>query len=627
MLFSYGKIKRIKGDDIILSPTLDKEMDFYNGQYFLEENVTLTGSDYHITLEPGFLEVFTTSGKFMNDEKSFFINYKLTTTNGLIYIWRFYVDKTEEVVVHINKDDRPNLLLTLRSLGKLSYTREEMEDRFLLRHNSHLDDSKYFIGLPEVTRRQLYTSPDISKYNLFNSNFDFYENETIEKFTLMKDLEYNNFYNIGKDKKAYIDYNTHPEQEYEKWTDLFQSDPNWSDKYTNNKKISDSDGFIFPSIRKTYGVWPLMNYLHVKLGEYFIDVSLPITNKQHILKISNNTYLPFFNFKYKSLGRDFVSIKESYHSIPSPLLMSRLFSTPDKNLKTKPIIHYAHNVKPSHYVSGKYDINIEDMKNRDIELEFKQDKDKVYRADAAHIYPIMYNSGILSTSVVRKKDPINLFQMKKEIKYSPLINEYIFNKYFKKVSWSIYLFPGVTPSNSISNPTYFDIFHQLFDLDPTKSFYQSFSETIENLNYHDRFLQYINDNYITEDIRLGPEIRKTYDFSEINLTEPSKRTLEFNLVDNNPALALTYFKPEINKRSSRYRMNPGSLYDPAYPEQEDFLDRITRKRNLRPDEKLAIDKITIGFRPIQIKEQGTWKNINMKGEYAIEKREDLCRTL
>ena len=627
MLFSYGKIKRIKGDDIILSPTLDKDMDFYNGQYFLEENTTLRGSDYNITLEPGFLEVFTTSGKFMNDDKNFFINYKLTTTNGLIYIWRFYADKTEEVVVHINKDDRPNLLLTLRSLGKLSYTREEMEDRFLLRETSHLDDSKYFIGLPEVTRRSLYVSPDISKYSLFNTDLDFYENDKIEKFTLMKDLEYNNFYNIGKDKKVYIDHNTHPEQEYEKWVDLFQSDPNWSDKYTDNKKISDSEGFVFPSIRKTFGVWPIMNYLHAKLGEYFVDISLPITNKQHLLKISNNTYLPFFHFKFKGQDREIVTIKESYQSIPSPLLMSRLFSTPDKDLKTKPIIHYAHNIKPRYYVSLKNTTNINDMKNRDVELEFTQDQDKVYRHSVAHTHPIVYNSGILSTSVVRKKDPINLFQMKKEGRKSQLINEYVFSKYFTKIGWSLNLFPTTFPLDITPDPSLFDILHQLLDLDPTKSFYQSFSETNENFKYRDIFLQYIHNNYITEDIRLGPEIRKIYDFSEINLTETNKRILEFNLADNDPSLALTYFKPEINKKSSRYRINPGNVYDPAYPEQEDFMDRVLKRRDLNPNEKLAIDKITIGFRPIQIKEQGIWKNINMKGENVIERQEDLCRTL
>ena len=79
-------------------------------------------------------------------------------------------------------------------------------------------------------------------------------------------------------------------------------------------------------------------------------------------------------------------------------------------------------------------------------------------------------------------------------------------------------------------------------------------------------------------------------------------------------MALTYLKLEINKKSPRYTLeNQNLCYELAYPEQETFTARMTRRFKLKDNEKLGIDKITVGFRPIQVKINNVWKNITKRG--------------
>ena len=79
-------------------------------------------------------------------------------------------------------------------------------------------------------------------------------------------------------------------------------------------------------------------------------------------------------------------------------------------------------------------------------------------------------------------------------------------------------------------------------------------------------------------------------------------------------MALTYFKAEINKRSPRYTLENQSLsYEIAYPEQQTFLPRMNKRLSLKENEKLAIDKITVGFRPILVKINNRWKKLTKRG--------------
>lgn len=603
MLFTYGKIKTINQDHPVLNPSLDQSMDFYTGQYYIPEGIKLKGTDYELDLESGFLEVYTNYSDIygMKPGTAFYINYKLTTKKGLIYTWRYYINTLEETVVRLNKTDQPNLLLTSKSLGKLSYTREEMEKRFMLRRDSKLFEPNYTIGFPIIEKRKLETIPPFLDMKQMSN---FYKDDNIEKITLMKDLPIEAFFNLEKNIKVVIDSNLHPYETYKQWDDVFQAKPNWDKKYMNNKRVSESNGYIFPSQLKTFGAWGLMSFLHMKLGEYFIDTleyKFDRNDDVSVLRIANNTYLPYYNTAELEGENDIYirHIKYAHKFKASPLYMSRLFVTPDEDMKTYPLVHYAKSLY-SYIAPSNNDINVDYLKHRNLT---KSDIDQI-RYD--YINSSMFNTGILYTSVIKKYDPIVLFNRLKRddksnlMKYSNYIN-------YGNNSWPLHIFSYTHPHNIDGREN--DIYTHLFDLDPAKAIYRSLSTNVLQLEHNKNFINLVRSKDVVEDIRLGPEVRTVIDKSNINLDDYNNRLMEININNNRPNLVLTYFKPEIVKKSPRYRTNPGNVYDPAYPEQVDFLNRIIQRSNLSPNEKLAIDKITLGFRPIQVKERGVWKDI------------------
>lgn len=604
MLFTYGKIKTINQDHIVLNPTLDQPMDFYTGQYYIPEGIKLKSTDYELDLEPGFLEVYTNYSEIygMKTGTAFYINYKLTTKKGLIYTWRYYVNTLEETVVRLNKSDQPNLLLTSKSLGKLSYTREEMEERFMLRRESKLFEPNYTIGFPIIEKRKLETIPPFLD---MKSMSNFYQDDNVEKITLMKDLPIEAFFNLEKNIKVVIDSNLHPYETYQQWNDVFQAKPNWDKEYMNNKRVSESNGYIFPSQLKTFGTWGLMSFLHMKLGEYFIDIlgyNFEVSdNKVSVLKIANNTYLPYYNTTELEGTNDIYNmhIKYAHRFKASPLYMSRLFVTPDEDMKTYPLVHYAKSLY-SEISSNNEHTNVDYLKHRNLT------QTDIEQIRYEKINSTIFNTGILSTSVIKKQDPIVLFNRLKRDDKSELMKYSNYIKYGNN-SWSLHIFSDAYP-DSINGRDH-DIYTYLFDLDPAKAIYRSLSTNVLQLDHNKNFVNLVRNQDVVEDIRLGTEIRTVIDKSNINLDDYNNRLMEININNNRPNLVLTYFKPEIVKNSPRYKTNPGNVYDPAYPEQIDFLNRLENRKSLKINEKLAIDKITVGFRPLQVKMNGVWKDL------------------
>lgn len=604
MLFTYGKIKTINQDHPVLNPTLDQPMDFYTGQYYIPEGIKLKGTDYELDLEPGFLEVYTNYSEIygMKPGTAFYINYKLTTKKGLIYTWRYYVNTLEETVVRLNKSDQPNLLLTSKSLGKLSYTREEMEERFMLRRDSKLFEPNYTIGFPIIEKRKLETIPPFLD---MKSMSNFYQDDNVEKITLMKDLPIEAFFNLEKNIKVVIDSNLHPYETFQQWNDVFQAKPNWDKEYMNNKRVSESNGYIFPSQLKTFGSWGLMSFLHMKLGEYFIDIlgyNFEVSdNKVSVLKIANNTYLPYYNTTELEGKNDIYNmhIKYAHRFKASPLYMSRLFVTPDEDIQTYPLVHYAKSLY-SEISSNNEHTNVDYLKHRNLT------QTDIEQIRYEKINSTMFNTGILSTSVIKKHDPIVLFNRLKRDNKSELMKYSNFMKYGNR-SWLLHIFSDALPDSMDGRDN--DIYTHLFDLDPAKAIYRSLSTNALQLDHNRKFIDLVRNKDVVEDIRLGPEIRTIIDKSNINLDDYNNRLMEININNNRPNLVLTYFKPEIVKNSPRYKTNPGNVYDPAYPEQIDFLNRLENRKSLKINEKLAIDKITVGFRPLQVKMNGVWKDL------------------
>jgi len=579
MLLTYGKIKTINQEHPILNPSLDLDMNFYNGHYFIP------------------------------DGQAFYINYKLTTKKGLIYTWRYYVNKVEDVVAILDKSDQPTLLLTTKSLNKLSYTRREMEERFFLRRDSHFDEPNYFIGLPIL---ELKAVNDVPPALNFENMTTFYKNEPKKRLTLMKDLPLEHYYRVEFDISLYIDGAIHKTESSEQWNDVFQAKPNWDKEYRENKQVSESNGLILPSQRKTFGTWSMMSYLHMKLGDYYFDIPRfdgeSITNNVHVSRIINNTYLPYYKVEGDRNYNDaFLNhMKNAYMHTTSPLFMSRIFVTPDEGLKTYPVVHYA----------KSYYLNKASQNNTAIHLSLNRwltYEDTRHQVIGNTDMTVMYGTGILTSSATKKKDPQLLFDdLKNKVKNTALFYDGPFGEFFGNMrdKWHKHIFSNMSTDEDPVNREEYEIYFQLFDLDPIRPLYRSFSDNILELNHYDNFINTVrNDSMITEDIRLGPEVRIVLDKSNTDLTAYNDRLMEANIKSNKPNWVLTYFKPEIVKSSPRYKTNPDLAYDPAYPEQVDFFNRITQRNNLTPNEKLAIDKITLGFRPIQVKERGVWKDI------------------
>ena len=56
MLLMMGKIHSINSDHAILTPDINKELDFYTGYYYIKDKITID----ELIIEPGHLEVYVT---------------------------------------------------------------------------------------------------------------------------------------------------------------------------------------------------------------------------------------------------------------------------------------------------------------------------------------------------------------------------------------------------------------------------------------------------------------------------------------------------------------------------------------------------------------------------------------
>ena len=596
MLLNFGKIKSINGDHPILKPSLDVPMDFYSGHYYVKEPIVMTdGKGY--TIEPGFLEVYISYSTAYEEGSNteYYINYKHVTNDGKIYNWRYYLHKEEETIYRLDKNDAPNLVLTKSKIDDLLYNEQEMSERFLSKVNSNLNKENYFIRIPRVKSR---TINSIDANGRFSGN-KLFKDDNITTTELNNGYGFNKLFRLFSDRSMYIDDNLHPYEKFEnRWVDLFNlgSTGLWDEAYNKGLKVSNANGKFYPSHRQVYGINPNINTIYAKLGEYFTDFGiLSSTGEYHIYTIDENTYLPGISYTRNTSNppiSEEVHPRNYYNMEESPFYMVRMLTTPDEDISNNPIVFYGANTSQpivENTYNPKYE-TVNPFTNKDIYRE---------RLES----PRQWSMGLLFTSVQKKNSLEVLYENSVNNVESVLYN---YTRYNKDNDWGTYHINSRTNSNLTD-----DLHIQLFDVDPYKVFYRSHSSDVDNSNYIDNMTNRVNNEDIVTDIRLGPETRTTYDKSDVNLNSPDRF---INIVNEDPAMILTYFKVEINKRSPRYTLEKQSLsYELAYPEQQTFLQRMNRRLELKANEKLAIDKITVGFRPLQVKVNNVWKNIQKKG--------------
>ena len=601
MLLSFGKIHAINKDHPILNPTLDKPMDFYNGYYYIKEAIEFD-NEVPFTLEPGFLEVYIsyTSAYEENINTEFYINYKHITNDGKIYTWRYYLHKEEETIYRLNKNERPSLILTKNKIDNLLYTEKEMSNRFLSKEKSGFEENSNFVRVPILTSRRLN---EVSNNGRFNGNKLYKDNTTITSTNLNKKLGFNKLFKIFENKSSYIDDNIHPKENFDyRWKDLFNlgSIGLWDDIYNKGLKVSNANGRFYPSHRRVYGIIPNINLVYSKLGEYFSNIgSISSSGEFDVYTINHNTYLPgiIYGKKEESIEYEYYRHPRNFFNMEECLFyMVRILDTPDPAISKNPIVFYGNN------------------NAREISYNTREEKYEIVNPTGEfdrHNFKIPYQweMGMLTTVVHKKNDLELLFD---DYVNNVESNSFSFTRYAKMLNKNNRVDWGSWFLNNNTSTTFKDDLHlHLFDTDPNKVYYRSHSTEVDNDNYINRMKDLISNGDSVTDIRLGPEAITTYDKSEINLNSSDRF---INIVNEDPSMALTYLKLEINKKSPRYTLeNQNLCYELAYPEQETFTARMTRRFKLKDNEKLGIDKITVGFRPIQVKINNVWKNITKRG--------------
>ena len=600
MLLMMGKIHSINSEHAILTPDINKELDFYTGYYYIKDKITIED----LIIEPGLLEVYVTytSAYIEGVNTEYYINYKLITNDGKIYTWRYYLHKEEENV-YLDKTDLPGLSLTKNKIGSVIYNRKEMEERFLTREETNIEDRRYFISTPILEQRRITevdTNLDFVGDNLFTKDEPKY-------FDIQKDIGYRYLFELTKDRSVYVDYNYHNNTFNDRWLDLFNlgSARPWDIELTGDVKVSEANGYFYPSHMKNFGINPLIDLAYVKMGEYFTDIhkvndKLNPTSRNHTYRIINNTYLPGIVRDYSPTTDhpDGKHPREYQNGEISPFYIVRSMVTPDERMKTIPVVYYGHN-------SYSRLFSISEKKDRsyiapDSEIEFSN------ITNPSNKQPRQWSIGMVMTSNRNDLDLEEMFKKRNEISNNINTSYYYFKK--DNISWGDYY---LNESGSNISHKLDDLHLNLFDINPDRILYRSHSTNVDNDKYITLKLDILNNSDAITDIRLGPEVRTVYDRTTIPLTDSENRFIKIE--NDDPAMALTYFKADIVKDSPRYTLENRELaYSITYPEQQNFVQRFNSRLNLKTDEKLAIDRITVGFRPIQVKNRGVWKNIDYK---------------
>ena len=597
MLLMMSKIHSIESNHPILTPDINKEMDFYTGYYYIKNKITLG----ELIIEPGFLEVYVTYTSTYEEgvNTEYHINYKLITNDGKIYTWRYYLHKEEEVV-YLDRTDMPSLSLTKNKIGSVIYNRKEMEERFLTREESNIEDRNYFISTPILEQREITE---------LDSNLDFigdklFIDEKPKYFDIQKEIGYKNIFELTKDRSVYADYNFHNNTYNNRWTDLFNlgSIQSWDKDIIGDTKVSDTNGLFYPSHLKTFGVNPIIDLAYIKMGEYFTDIrkvngKLNPTNKNHIYRITNNTYLPGIVRKQQSLTDiiDNTLHPREYNNEIAPFYMVRSIITPDKKMTTIPIVYYGHNGSSNLFTTSE-------KKDRRY-LEPTDELKNIVRPSDKH--PRQWSIGMIMSSNRRDVDLEDMFKNRNKV--SSIISSSHYYSVRDRIPWGKYYLNIWDATGTKLD----DLHLNLFDINPDRVLYRSHSTNVDNNNYIREKLNTLDNTDAVTDIRLGPEVRTVYDRTTIPLTDGANRFIKID--NDDPAMALTYFKAEIVKDSPRYTLEDRELaYSITYPEQQNFVQRFNARLKLKPNEKLAIDRITVGFRPLQVKNRGVWKNIDLK---------------
>ena len=634
MLSTFSKIKTIDENDSVFHPLTSPKKRHIQGIYYIEKDIVVKYPNNEVKIKAGILNVrvlYDYNDDDINDPPYYYISYLLYADDSTIYTWKIFVDKVNSNIV-MNTNEEPVQIITLNSVGNLVYTKAEMLDRFKLKSDTHFDEEGYYITTPKVTEYDttfsisngLRQGDNIPKneitYSLNEYGFGNVFGKYINNSVPIVDLLYIN--------DSYDNYRgTWIQNILKKYTLPFVGSrrvalrvPGTYDHLYSGALSSGIGDYAY-----MYHGNYMMNKLHFTLGNFTTDweyQNIYPTSRDVVKmrKIVGNTFVP----GYKAIENDNqirTNIGESYRKTgyfdagktrlaldPSDIYLysSRIIKTPDTDIQHNPIICYSSNHKSKFKFSNVLDGQSVDMIDNDGKSYRGYDRfgfknppaDVIGRTlrqflgqdldtyDGKHTF----SPGLIY--FVNKNQPTEETLFSNDILYgrndlNPIDLPY----------GSI----GIT--NRVLNQIKYRLLHIGYE---NKLMYIAPSDIID-LDYIKSSEDVLNKDDIVQDIRLGNEIIITVDKSETSIGSENRI---FTIQPEDPSMALTYLKMEINKNASRYQtVNKDLAYSPAYATQSDFGTRIDRRLALNKNETLAIDKITAGFRPIQIKINGTWRNV------------------
>lgn len=661
MLLGMGKIKTIGKDDPLLKPSLDYPLSFYTGYYYLKEEANLdasaTGNSFLYKINPGFLEIYISysSDYKPGENTSYYINYRLTTQDGSLYIWRYYAHKEEGVLTFLDRTDRPKLLLTKNKIGKLVYTKDEMDELFLNKKASHLDNDEYFIRTPKievVPINKALNKLDFRPTNMFNTE-DIMTEEEFDRSKIVIDgfKDWEKFNNLlvwrFKDSDSRLEYFLENETSVNNSLalDPYRSNVGWLTKELNKEDLAISPGRN-DNIFNQQGLYKRVNRMLATLGDwsanlfrnwqvpkmagdtmqnYNLEQSIGV-NQTCISRVVGNTYFPDIApiisgelhqvkwipnngiqmDKFREQWSD--SLLEGYTR--SSFHMGRIMNLPDNDMVSSPVILYGNNG-----TSG----TIEGMKYRGADTGYAVSEDFLNNFTKSNMWPIIQSGVEIKYALARQLRPGNILttHLKKE-HFVKRVNLSTRSKTLgiqaqENKFYDLYSTPQYgqwdNPRRKWKNNVLSDhVISNMIDFDYLVTGYRQQSYDVWNTDYIDYAMNLINTDKDGAKLRLGPEVRTTYDLSEYRVDDWQHRVLNIQPDAN---MALTYFKPEIVKTSPRYTLeNQADVYGITFPGEVNFADKLSKSLSLPDSQTLAIDKITVGFRPIQKYVNGRWVPIN-----------------
>lgn len=625
MLLTLGKIGRITDlSHPVLSPTIENTKNFYGGQYYIDRELTIGTGGTIDKIGPGYLEVFITYIDLYENNpsnNSYYINYKLTNNKGQLFLWRYYVDGLSGSVT-LNTSDRPTQLLTQNNIGSLVYTKDEMDFYFLNKEISKLNKPKYWIRTPILESREV---------NDFGNNMTVYPDQLFKEGSVWEKEDFSihqnwfDLYSKTFDLTSSIDYNIHP-------TNLTGTDTiEWKDISTNTnwKALANNKRFLKTWIKPKnhtlmYSTDMCANLISNTLGEVFLprnhstetnDEITTITDLK-MYKIDHNTYAPHIA-SIEFSGDDSMYAGPYYRSAfayrQAYFHLMRVLGTPDEDMSTTPLIYYSDSGYRT-LVDSNLDI-VNEYLQTITESKLTEEYKMILRRNGDYFSRMLVRNlgmGIMLSSIHNKQNIETIYEHFKSryhtdfFKYTTILRD-------NNVAQHGKFYVPLTQYNKTTNTFHFNFYSDFIRLihegDMRKAYYRSDSLNI----LEDGTLEYYTNRMDTntihhQDIRLGPEVRTVYDKSDIATNDINNKVI--TVLNNKPNMVLTYFKPEIVTSSPRYNVTNKELaYEPTTGWDVNFADRMNRRFTLNNGELLAIDRLTVGFRPIQVKINGVWTDL------------------